>query len=86
MAEQETSGERVRPFCRERGVGEHLFYYWRKRVRENQTMRFALLETSMRKTEAPTALELVLSSGERLRIGAGVDAATLRMVLDAVRG
>lgn len=86
MAEQETSGERVRPFCRERGVGEHLFYYWRKRVRENQTMRFAVLEASVTNTEAPAALELVLSSGERLRIGAGVDAATLRMVLDAVRG
>ena len=31
------------------------------------------------------ALELVLATGERLRIGAGADAATVRMVLEALR-
>jgi hypothetical protein len=31
------------------------------------------------------ALELVLATGERLRIGAGVDTATLRTVLDLLR-
>jgi hypothetical protein len=31
------------------------------------------------------ALELMLTTGERLRIGAGVDTATLRTVLDALR-
>jgi hypothetical protein len=30
-------------------------------------------------------LELVLTTGERLRIGAGVDGVTLRAVLDALR-
>jgi hypothetical protein len=40
----------------------------------------------MRQEPAPeVSLELVLSSGERLRIGAGVDVATLRAVLDALR-
>jgi hypothetical protein len=85
IAEQEASGEKVLPFCRERCVGAHSFYYWRKRLRENPKVRFALLETKLANPEPPTALELVLSSGERLRIGAGVDAAMLRLVLDAVR-
>jgi len=31
------------------------------------------------------SLELVLATGERLRIGAGVDPATLRRVLEALR-
>jgi len=44
-------------------------------------VQFALLKTV---TSAAT-LELILASGERLRIGYGVDAATLRLVLDAVR-
>ncbi|MFZ0589666.1 MAG: hypothetical protein WAM39_04235 [Bryobacteraceae bacterium] len=35
--------------------------------------------------ELISALELVLSGGERLRIGKGVDAATLRLVLDVIR-
>ena len=35
---------------------------------------------------APAAdLELILTSGDRLRIPPGVDAATLRLVLEAVR-
>lgn len=85
IAEQEASGLKVRPFCRERGIGEHSFYQWRKRLSEDQTVRFAVLETKMASAETPAALELMLSGGERLRIGAGVDAATLRMVLDAVR-
>ena len=84
IAEQEASGQKARAFCRERGIGEHAFYYWRKRRTENSTVRFAELETKT-KAEMPTPLELMLSGGERLRIGVGVDAATLRMVLDAVR-
>ena len=34
---------------------------------------------------AEATLELVLATGERLRIGAGADAATLRIVLDVLR-
>ena len=32
-----------------------------------------------------TELELILATGERLRIGVGVDGATLRTVLEALR-
>ena len=85
LAEQEASGQKIRPFCRERGIGEHSFYLWRKRLREDQTVRFALLETKPAKGEPVAVLELVLNNGDRLRIGAGVDAATLRLVLDTVR-
>lgn len=49
-------------------------------------MRFALLEAgSADGTGVVLPLELLLRTGERLRIGNGVDAATLRAVLDAVR-
>jgi transposase-like protein len=85
LAEQEASGQKIRPFCRERGIGEHSFYQWRKRLREDQTVRFAVLETKPAYSEPVAALELVLSNGERLRIGAGVDSAMLRLVLDTVR-
>ena len=85
IAEQQTSGEPVRPFCRERGITEPSFYYWRKRLRENETVRFALLETKAATADVAPAIELQLSTGERLLIRNGVDAATLRLVLDAVR-
>jgi hypothetical protein len=51
-------------------------------------VRFALVERSARRQERPTepVLELVLATGERLRIGTGVDITTLRTVLDVLRG
>jgi transposase-like protein len=87
IAGQESGGQKVGPFCRERGITEASFYYWRKRLRNRESVQFALLETKPTDTGRTTsALELVLTSGERLRIGSEVDAATLRMVLEIVRG
>ncbi len=87
IAEQEASAQKVLPFCRERGITEASFYYWRKRLRKSAPMRFALLETSPADTgRTASALELVLKNGQWLRIGHQVEAATLRMVLEAVRG
>jgi hypothetical protein len=50
-------------------------------------MRFALVETGGTRREPATdaTLELVLTTGERLRIGAGVDPTALRKVLEALR-
>jgi len=87
IAEQEGRGQRVGLFCRERGITEASFYYWRKRLRKREPVQFALLETMQTDTGSTTSVfELVLTSGERLRIGNEVDAATLRMVLEVVRG
>jgi transposase-like protein len=86
ISEQEASGQKARPFCRERGIGEYSFYKWRRRLQQSEPVRFALLATPP--AIAPSqdsALELVLRNGERLRIGNQVDAARLRQVLDVVR-
>jgi hypothetical protein len=50
-------------------------------------VRFALVERIPRRQErtAEAVLELVLATGERLRIGTGVDTATLRTVLGVLR-
>ena len=87
IAEQESREQKVRLFCRERGITEPSFYYWRKRLRKRETVQFALLETRPTDIGSVTStFELVLTNGERLRIGNEVDAATLRMVLEVVRG
>lgn len=89
IAAQGRSGLSVKQFCNEQGLTECSFYAWRKRLRnESGPVRFALVERSARRQErmAEAALELVLATGERLRIGAGVDIATLRSVLDVLRG
>ena len=86
IAEQEASGQKARPFCRERGIGEYSFYKWRRRLRQSDTVQFALLQTAPAAITIPdSVLEFVLRNGERLRIANGVDAATLRLVLGAVR-
>jgi transposase len=87
IAAQEQSGVSVKQFCEEQGFTEQSFYFWRKRLRRQTPLRFALVETggTVRDRAAEAALELVLTTGERLRIGAGVDPAALRRVLEALR-
>ncbi len=81
--EQERSGRSIRAFCRERGIAEHSFYLWRKRVRQPAPVTFALVETGRSAAPAPVWIELALVSGERLRVPC--EAAALRMVLGVVR-
>src|SRR6266446_1013903 len=45
ITEQERSGMSVQRFCQEQGLTEQSFYLWRKRLRKQQPMRFALVET-----------------------------------------
>jgi transposase-like protein len=87
IAAQQRSGMSVKQFCKEQGLTEYSFYAWRRRLQESGPVRFALVERSVRRQErtAEPALELMLATGERLRIGAGVDTATLRTVLDLLR-
>jgi hypothetical protein len=87
IAAQQRRGVSVKQFCEEQGLTEYSFYAWRKRLQQTGPVRFALVERRPR-PQVPAAeatLELVLPTGERLRISAGVDAATLRTVLDVLR-
>jgi hypothetical protein len=83
IAEQETGGQSIRAYCRERELKESAFYGWRVRLRKQDTpVRFALVETKP-SVETPPPLELLLASGDRLRIPS--DAATLKLVLTVLR-
>jgi hypothetical protein len=87
IADQERSSLSVKEFCKERGLAECSFYSWRKRLRNTEPVRFALVERGAQQERASGGhLELVLASGERLCISSGVDGATLRTVLQALRG
>jgi hypothetical protein len=88
IAEQQGSGLCVKQFCKERGLSSWSFYKWRKQLREAGPVRFALVErrTEREHGSANGDLELVFATGERLRIRRGVDGATLRTVVEALRG
>jgi hypothetical protein len=87
IAAQQRSGNSVKQFCKEQGLTEGSFYAWRKRLQKTEPVCFALVDrrAPLQEWATEAALELVLATGERLRIGARVDAATLRTVLEAVR-
>jgi hypothetical protein len=87
IAARQRSGMSVKQFCKEQELTECSFYAWRKRLQENAPVRFALVDRRRagQESAAAAALELVLTTGERLRIGAGVDTARLRTVPDALR-
>jgi transposase-like protein len=88
IAEQQSSGLSVKQFCKERGLSSWSFYKWRKQLRDAGPVRFALVERRTRREQNATEadLEIVFAGGERLRIRRGVDGATLRTVVEALRG
>jgi hypothetical protein len=81
IAEQEKSGQSIRVYCQGKDVSEYAFYSWRQRFRKEIPVTFALVETKA--TSEAAVIDVVLASGDRLRIPG--DAATLRMVLSVLR-
>ena len=82
----------VSKFCKEEGLSEGSFYNWRKKLtrsdefaedKQKSLAQSAFIEIAMPK-DNPVALELVLSSGNTLRINPGIDSKTLTNVLSAL--
>ena len=76
ITEQKVSGPTIRAFRKERGVADHCFYFWRRRLgwATAKRVRFALLKA----VGSTAPLELLLASGEPLRIANGNDIAWRR--------
>src|ERR1700689_2922974 len=85
IRQQQQSKLSVSAFCRQHGFSDQAFYYWRKRLAASEPVRFALVGASPEGADRFAPLELMLASGDRLRIAPGADAATLRVVLNALR-
>jgi Transposase len=83
IAKQAQSGRSIRAFCKESGLAEHAFYFWRLKLRNDQKpVTFALVEAKQASKEK-SVIELVLAQGDRLCIPN--DEATLRLVLNVLR-
>jgi hypothetical protein len=82
----------VGKFCKAEGLSEGSFYNWRKKLtaadskhsKQDGPGSLAFIEVSMPKNNH-VALELVLSSGNSLRISSGADNKTLSSVLSVLR-
>jgi len=92
METRKESGLSIAAFCKKEGISEAAFYYWRKKLivanskqnKQDSRTCARFIEVAMPKNN-PFALELVLSSGNTLRIGFGVDTKTLSGVLSVLR-
>ena len=85
ISQQERSGLTVHAFCIQQGLTEASFYSWRKQLSGNAPVSFALVQQADT-GDGPNALvEVMLTSGERVHVAPGTDAATLRMVLAVLR-
>ena len=82
VALQEKSDQSVREFCQERRLTEASFYAWRQRLRREKPVTFALVDTT-NTAAADGVIELVLTSGDRIRIAR--DAEMLRLALSVLR-
>jgi transposase-like protein len=85
IRQHQQSGLSVSVFCRDRGFSDQAFYYWRKRLSVDAPVRFALVAAGAATTTDHAPIELLLASGDRLRIPPGADAVTLRTVLNILR-
>jgi len=85
IRQQQQSKLSVSAFCRQHGFSDQAFYNWRKRLAADEPVRFALVDANPEGADRFAGLELILVSGDRLRIAPGTDAATLRAVLNVLR-
>jgi hypothetical protein len=70
-------------FCRVQGVSEATFFAWRQRLGIQETpVSFALVEPGIAAEPVPP-VELILTSGDRLRIPC--ETSMLKMVLAVLR-
>jgi hypothetical protein len=89
------SGVKARVFAQEQGITPWTLYYWRQRL-ASQDRSTRRRRRSRRVTLAPVHvvagardvggdLEILLTSGDRVRVGTGVSADTLRQVVEVLR-
>jgi len=86
------SGLTIKQFCKNEGISEAAFYAWRKKLAAasgasslpGAAASGAFVEVALR-DGPPAALELMFTSGHRLRISPGVDGALLERVLSTLK-
>jgi len=86
VSEQGRSGQSVAAFCRERGLANSHFFYWKKRLRETATPQFVAVQIANAKpapARAPlsTTIEVRLRHGRSLVVAPNFDTNHLRALL-----
>ena len=89
VREQESSGESVQEFARQRGLAPATIYWWRSRLRRRSSKRGERMQlapvTVLRSPGSPRSsaegFEVELANGRRLRVPADFDGEALGRLL-----
>ena len=86
ISEQLRSGKSVAAFCREQKLCASLFYWWKKRLRENTAARFVEVQVaeSPANLAGDSRIEVRLQNGGSLLVGRGFDPEHVRGLLAVV--
>ena len=87
----QSSGVSVRQFCKQEGLSEPQFYQWRKKLVgcgselaiQDDPEQSAFIEVAIPKNNDIT-IELLLASGNMVRVPCGADSATLSNIMSAL--
>lgn len=96
IEEAEGRNSSIRDFCERRGLPDHQFYWWKRKLEgkpQGRRGRRKILSSTERASFAlvtgdpvEAGIEIVLRGDRRLKIGRGVDARTLAIVLSVLEG
>ena len=100
VTRQAVSGLSIQEFCANEGVSRPSFYAWRRRLWEDGDNGTSRRESRPREDgrdgkrefiplkllESPCALEIIHPHGYQVRVSGGVDAHSLKQVLDVLDG
>jgi transposase len=87
----QSSGLSIRQFCKQEGLSEPQFYVWRKKLADccieptdqDSSGQETFIEVALPKN-SDSAIEVLLTSGNMVRIPCGADSATLSNVMSAL--
>jgi len=75
IAQQQSGGQSAAAFCREQGVSENSFYFWKRRLRQDVAAGFLELKTSPApiREARPAGIEVHLRGRRRVLVRRGFD-------------
>ena len=85
------SGASQTEYCKEHGLKDHQFTYWKKRIVQTETAaKFVSLNLSSFTNKQPSqpvsGIRVVVSNGLKVEVEAGFNAHLLRQLIIALRG
>ena len=87
IARWQTSDESGASFARRHGVAPWTFWYWHRKVADADQAPAAppLIPVRVVREDADEPVEIVLATGDRVRVGAGATVDLVRAVVTALR-